>query len=183
MLSISLAACGGGGGGGDAFGDAAKDFFASAKSSLEAEGRPFNNVYSSQPGQVLTNTFFEWNITNIRKETNIDGLTPAAGNIFIVADTKSTNVFEGNESIPVGNFDFYLLYEDDDGEIAEVPALEEFTDGMYPDEVMEAPGGSVEGFLVFEAPEATQAAMLTYYEIWDDAFEGDTYYFEVDLSN
>jgi hypothetical protein len=179
MLPFSLAACGGGGGG-DAFGNAATDFFANAKSSLEAEGRPFNNVYSSQPGQALTNTFFEWNITNIRKETDIDGITPAAGNVFIVADTKSTNVFD--ESIPVGNYDFHLLYEED-GEIVEVLALEEFADGMYPDNVMEAPGESVEGFLVFEAPEATQAAMLTYYEIWDDDFEGDTYYFEVNVSN
>jgi hypothetical protein len=184
LLLFAASACGGGGGGsvggnGPTLSQAANDFFANAKNTLESEGRPYNNVYSAKLGESLKNTFFDWVVSAVSKETSIDGFTPDSGNAFITADIKSTNVFE--EAIPVGNYDFFLLYENEDGEIIETVAFEEFTDGMYPDDVSEEVGETVEGFLVFEVPESVDAAMLTYYEIWDDDFEGDTYYFEVNL--
>jgi hypothetical protein len=40
-------------------------------------------------------------------------------------------------------------------------------------------GDSTSGTLVLEVPKDVTSAIIAYYEIWDDEFEGDTYLFEV----
>jgi hypothetical protein len=148
---------------------------------LEAEGRPFNNVTTGKVGDTLTNTFFEWTVKSVvTKDTlTVDGeeyVPDTDGYQFLLVDITTKNIFD--KSNPMGNPDFSIIWNEGD-ETFEAYAYNEFMDGMYPDEFWQEVGQSDSGTLVFEVPKSVSSAIIAYYEIWDDDFEGDTYLFEV----
>jgi hypothetical protein len=148
---------------------------------LQAEGRPYNNVTTGQLGDTLTNTFFEWTVSNVVAQDTLllDGeeIVPnAAGYKFVLIDITTKNIFE--QPNPMGNVDFSIIWGDGDDTTEDV-AFSEFMDGMYPDKFEQAVGDSASGVLVFEVPQDVHSAIVAYYELWDDEFEGDTYLFEL----
>jgi predicted small lipoprotein YifL len=163
--------------GNSGLGEAIGNFFSNATKSLEGAGRPTDSVNRGQVGNTLDNVFFSWKVTAIEAAETINGDYPGtSGYKFVRADIEVINIVD--EALPVGNYDFFIIYEDEDGETVEDYAYEEFADGMYPDEVEISPGESLTGFLVFEVPEYVNEALLTYYEDYEDGFRGETHYFE-----
>jgi hypothetical protein len=148
---------------------------------LQAEGRSFNNVITGKVGDTLTNTFFEWTVKSVvaKDSLTVDGeeLFPETdGYQFLLVDITTKNIFD--KSNPMGNSDFSIIWSKGDETFEDV-VYGEFMDGMYPDEFWQEVGQSDSGTLVFEVPKNVNSAVIAYYEVWDDDFEGDAYFFEV----
>jgi hypothetical protein len=148
---------------------------------LQAEGRSFNNVTTGKVGDTLTNTFFAWTVRSVEVKDSliVDGeelLPDTNGYKFLLVDITTKNVFD--KANPMGNVDFTIIWTEGD-ETKEDFGYYEFMDGMYPDEFMQEVGESASGILVFEVPANVHNANIAYYELWDDDFEGDAYFFEV----
>lgn len=140
---------------------------------LKSQGRTYDELYTGQMGETLTNSFFEFKIDSAKLLTELAGYLPETdGNKFLVADVEVTNIFE--ETIPVGNYDFYVLWNG--GE--DIPYNASF-DWMYPDDAELAVGETLSGKLVFEIPPDAEDVMIGYTEIWDDEFEGNIYLVEI----
>jgi hypothetical protein len=149
---------------------------------LQAKGRPFNSVTTGKVGDTLTNTFFAWTVNSV---TSGDSITTTDGDEifpnedgykFVIVDVTTKNVFDQPNPMSCG--DFSILWTKGTETIEDVP-FQSFTDEMYPDEIMEEIGQSTSGWVVFEVPQDVTSAMIGYYELWGDNFEGDTYLFEV----
>ncbi|MDR1604388.1 MAG: DUF4352 domain-containing protein [Gracilibacteraceae bacterium] len=159
------------------------EWFYDADYDWDADDRPHGAEYTADLGEPLTNQFFAWTATSCTVKTEIDGRVPSAGYKFILVDIQVENVF--NEELPLGNFDFELVYEENGEEIS-IPAYDAETggviDGMYPDMEYVAPGDALSGFLLFEAPATVKEAQVVYLEVWADDYEGDKYYYNLNLS-
>ncbi|MDR1183479.1 MAG: DUF4352 domain-containing protein [Coriobacteriales bacterium] len=148
---------------------------------LQSEGRPYNNVTTGKVGDTLTNTFFEWTVNSVTTEESLmlDGeeVSPnTSGYKFVLVDITTKNIFD--QPNPMGNFDFTIIWNEGEDTTEDTP-YSQFMDDMYPDEFTQAVGDSTNGILVFEVPSDVTSAIIAYYEIWSDEFEGDTYLFEV----
>ncbi len=140
---------------------------------LSAEGREYDKLYTASMNEALTNSFFEFTITSASSADELEDYVPQTeGYRFLIADVTVKNVF--GETIPVGNYDFYVLWNG-----GEDVAYYSFTDEMYPDDYDLADGESLSGRLVFELPADAADIMIGYTEIWDDDFEGNIYLIEI----
>jgi hypothetical protein len=150
---------------------------------LQAEGRPYNNVYTANVGESLTCSFFEWNLRSVKVVDSIevdgDEIFPnESGYVFVLVDTWTKNTY--TEVNPMSNTDFSILYAYG-GETVEDSPYAKFMDTMYPDETQQNPGDTLDGLVVFSIPAGLTEFNICYYEFWDDEFEGDTYIFEIKL--
>ena len=174
-LAFSLSACGGGGG---------ENPLDSLAKTLQAQGRPANNVITGKVGDTLTNSFFDWTVKSVTTAevlTDSDGdeTTPLTeGNIFVIVDTQAKNITKDTQ--PMGSSDFYIMYTLNGETVEDVP-YSEFMDGMYADWEQLSAGSSLSGKVVFEIPPTATNVMICYSELYEDNFEGDTYLFEVTL--
>lgn len=136
---------------------------------LAAEGREYDQLYTGNMKETLTNSFFDFTINSAELVSEIDGYAPQQeGYSFVVANITVKNIME--DAIPVGNYDFYILWNGGQ----DVSYLS-FNDDMYPDDVELAAGDTLSGDLVFEVPSDATDIMVAYDEIWDDDFVGSTY--------
>lgn len=194
-LSLSMVACGGGSEGGDSgagTGSGSESgsgdgIVGRVDKMLSSQGRSYDELVTGKVGDTLTCTFFEFSISNVETKDELDGYKPnTEGNKFVTADVAVKNIFtdeEGKpESIPVGNYDFTIIWSTEE-ETAEEDhyAYASFMDGMYPDDVTLAGGESLSGKLVFEIPAGINDFGISYVEIFDDEFKGDTYVVECAL--
>jgi hypothetical protein len=148
---------------------------------LQAEGRPYNNVTTGRVGDTLTNSFFEWQVSDVVAQDSLmvngEEIIPNLdGCKFVLVDITTKNVFD--QPNPMGNFDFSIIWGEGDDTTEDI-SYAEFMGGMYPDSFEQAVGESTSGVLVFEVPKDVHSAIIAYYELWDDEFEGDTYLFEL----
>jgi hypothetical protein len=148
---------------------------------LQSKGRPFNSVTTGKVGETLTNTFFAWTVNSVSANESItmDGeevFPNEEGYKFVIVDITTKNVFD--QPNPMGSGDFSIIWTRGTETIEDIP-FRAFVDEMYPDEFTEEVGQSTSGWVVFEVPQDVNSAMIGYYELWDDNFEGDTYLFEV----
>ncbi|MDR0571189.1 MAG: DUF4352 domain-containing protein [Clostridiales Family XIII bacterium] len=153
---------------------------------FDAKGRSYGHISKAKVGETLNNSFFAWTLEGMSaSEALLDGdeeiLPSDEGNKFVTAAVRTENI--SDSPIPVGNYDFLMLWEDVEGAVHEENAYETFMEGMYPDEVTEEPGESQAGFLVFEVPREVSSGMIVYYEYYGDEFEGDAYMFDFTLSD
>lgn len=173
-MMFTLAACGGNSDG-DAQQTSGSNVLDDAKKMLTAGGREYGEVIAGGMNETLTCSFFDFEITGVKSETELEGYQPSQeGYKFVIADVTVKNVFD--DPIPVGNYDFNIVWNG-----GEDYAYEEFMDGMYPDDVELAVGETLSGALVFEIPEDINEFMVVYEEYWDDDFQGNTYTIECQL--
>jgi hypothetical protein len=147
---------------------------------LQSEGRSYEHVYTADTGMTLSNSFFDWTVKSVESAASlIDGeeeiLPSTDANKFIIADIIIKN--NCDQEIPVGNYDYVILWEDENEESHEDNAFEEFMSGMYPNEVTAQVGETVGGKLIFEVPMDVNEGSIAYYEYYEDEFEGDAYLF------
>lgn len=142
---------------------------------LNAEGREYDKLYTGQMNETLICSFFEFSITSANvTDTLADYMPQTDGYQFLVADVTAKNIF--GDDIPVGNYDFYIMWNG-----GEDIAYESFMDDMYPDEVVLKDGESLSGKLVFELPPDASDIMIGYTEVWEDNFKGNIYLVEIKL--
>lgn len=182
-LILGLSACGGEEGGiTDTVSNAASDAVDKVSKMLSAQGREYDELYTGEIGETMTNSFFDFTLNSVETATELAGYTPTQeGYKFVVANVTVKNVFD--QDIPVGNYDFNIIWGTDTETGGEDYAFESFMEGMYPDDITLAPGETASGDVVFEIPEAESTIGIVYYEIWDDDFVGNTYVFNVDLDS
>lgn len=136
---------------------------------LSAKGREYDKLYTVEMNQTHATAFFDFTITESAKVDELEEYTPSTdGNVFLTAQVTVKNTF--GEPIPVGNYDFYILWNG-----GEDVGYSAFFEGMYPDDVELADGETVSGTLVFDIPPDAKDVMIGYTEIWDDDFEGSIY--------
>lgn len=179
-LIFGMSACGGGEGGegGGGIKDVASDLVSRADKMLKAQGREYDNLYTAALKEKLKTPFFEFTVNSAETADELAGYSPLEeGDKFVVVNITVTSVFE-EDDIPVGNYDFTILWGDTEETSGEDVAFEEFMDGMYPDEVMLSNGETLTGDLVFEVPADQTTLAISYLEVWDDEFVGDTYLVE-----
>ena len=186
VMIFSLSACGTAGQSQGNEGGIVNDI----KKMLKAEGRPYDDVFTGNVGDTLTNTFFAWRIKSV---TTADSLVASYGATvtpqtnsyypegyrFVIVDMSAKNVY--NTTNPVGNYDFYIIYEYK-GETVEDTAYSAFMDDMYPDNAYQDVGETTSGKVIFAVPKEVTEIMICYYEFWEDEFEGNTYLFNVTLT-
>lgn len=154
---------------------AISDFADQAAKLMEAGGREYDKLYTAGMNEPLKNSFFECTVTGAELAEELGGYAPETeGYQFLKVDITVKNTF-GN-TIPVGNYDFYLMWNGGN-DVADM----EFVEGMYPDDVELADGETISGFLVFEVPADVSDIMLMYDEVWDDDFVGSSYAISVVL--
>jgi len=143
------------------------------------------NVTTGTIGQTLANEFFDWKVSSVATAetltaSNGSKVTPYYDNSrFIIVDTTVKNTF--NKPIPVGNYDFTIIFEDG-GKAYEDEAYLVFMNGMYPDDIAALAVGSTQsGKLVFEAPKSVSVVYIAYIEFYSDGTIGDPYVFKVNL--
>ncbi len=136
---------------------------------LQAEGREYDKVYTAAMNETLTCSFFDFTITSAETQSQLGEYTPQQdGYQFLVTEVTVKNITK--EAIPVGNYDFYVLWNG--GQDASYTA---FLDDMYPDDISLEPGKTLSGKLVFEIPVDAADVMIGYDEVWDDEFVGSSY--------
>lgn len=169
VLTISLTAC-----------DKAVMITDNVTKMVEAQGRDYDHLITARVGETTTNAFFEWTVSSVKTSFDIDGYTPLDGYMYVVADISTTNITYDN-NLPLGNYDYLIAWGPGDDEW-DWPLIE-FTEGMYPDEVIVEVGKTVEGMLVFLVPDNVIDVSLIYDEIYDDDFVGNTYSYDIVLSD
>ena len=131
-------------------------------------------------GDTLSNSFFEWTISDVRTETELYGKTANAGKKFVVMNVSVTNTTD--EEYEIGNYDF-VSYVAPDMDTGLVETMDSFDDAMYPDEEMLAPGKTRSGTLVFEVDESVEELIIDYIEfIGEDVYKRQYLYHRTDGS-
>lgn len=169
IFTLSLAACG-----------TVNQSTDEVAQTVNAQGREYDNLVTAEVGETTTNAFFEWTVSSVRTAYEIDGYTPAEGTKYVIADISTKNITYHND-LPLGNYDYIIAWGAGDEEWDW--SLYEFTDGMYPDDVVVEVGKTVEGMLIFVVPEDVKDVSIIYEEIYDDDFVGNTYSYDIVLSD
>ena len=92
----------------------------------------------------------------------------------MVVNITVKNTFEDDAKIPMFYTDFTLTW-DGMGDTTVYPESE-FAEGQLPDEYELFKGESRTGDLIFVAPADAKGFSLRYIEVWDDDFEGNSYF-------
>ena len=127
-------------------------------------------------GDTLSNSFFEWTISDVRTETELYGKTANAGKKFVAMDVSVTNTTD--EEYEIGNYDF-VAYVAPDMETGLIDTMNSFDDAMYPDQEMLAPGKTRSGTLVFEVDESVEELIIDYIEFIGEESIGNTNWFDL----
>lgn len=143
-----------------------------AQKIMAACDRGSAQTYLREAGETLHTSFFDFTISDVQAQANFGDLLPQEGHCFLTASVLVQNTFAAAEAIPVGNYDFSLIWEGGQAK-AHLYAAE----GMYPDQIDLAQKESLAGTLVFEIPRIVNKCQIVYQEIWDDHYEGSTYAF------
>ena len=152
---------------------------------LKDNDRPYQNINKGNVGNTLSNVFFDWTVKSV---TTTDSLTDLAGDKrtpvvsnsrFVVVDTTVKNTT--GSTIPVGDYDFFIMYEHN-GKYVEDVAYNNFKTDMYPSNTQLVAGATASGLVVFDAPVDVTFVLICYYEIYDSGAVGDPYLFTVTLN-
>lgn len=141
-------------------------------------------------GDTLRTAFFDMTINNPYTCAEFDGLTPAEGYKFLVAELVLYNYTDNSQ--PIFDYDFEVVWNLDDEDAWAWPECDEIMDENG--EVDYAPKSgkqipvystlgihkSSTGLLLYQVPEDTTDYYIDFYEVFDDGTEegqmGDAFY-------
>lgn len=145
---------------------------------MEADGREYGKVETAEIGETLKNSFFSLRVNDVYRYSTMGNYLPEDGNDFIAVNISIVNI--STQSIPVGTYDYSLRWGDGEDEYFEAYSMDGFEMdyplSYFPDDTNLSVGGSLSGYVFFEAPSDSTELKLEYLEVWDDDFEGNTYY-------
>lgn len=171
-LAFALAGCGKDG---DKQNGSEESYGPLLKQAKEA-GLHVGNLTTGVKGDTLSNSFFDWTISEVRSEKEIYGKTAKDGKKFVIVDVSVTNTTD--EEYEIGNYDF-VAYVAPDMESGLVDTMDSFNDSMYPDEEILAAGKTRTGELIFEVDESVEELIVDYIEFFGDEEMGNTNWFDL----
>lgn len=127
-------------------------------------------------GDTLSNSFFDWTISEVRTEKEIYGKTAKEGKKYVVVHVSVTNTTD--EEYEIGNYDF-IGYVAPDMDSGIVDTMDSFDAAMYPDEAMLAAGETKSGTLIFEVDKSVEELIVDYVEFFGEDTIGNTNWFDV----
>ena len=153
----------------------AKDVLEDVGTEIKADGRAHGQTTSHSEGETAKTAFVEYTVNSARMEPELEDYTPTDPNhTFVVVNITVKNTFEDDAKIPMFYTDFTLTW-DGMGDTTVYPESE-FAEGQLPDEYELFKGESRTGDLIFVAPADAKGFSLRYIEVWDDDFEGNSYF-------
>lgn len=142
---------------------------------IQAEGRGYGKTYELKQDETMKTAFFDLTVNSVTTaETFEDFLPVVEGDQFLVVNVTVTSTLADAGPIPMYYSDFELKWEAA-GEETILPDMA-FAEDQLADEYELAEGESSTGNLIFEVPNAVSAFDFKFYEVWDDEFEGNTYW-------
>ena len=140
---------------------------------LAAADRASAGICLREAGEELTTSFFACTVDNVRTDAALTETKRVAdGQQLVAVDIAVRNIYPGAAAIPVGNYDFTLVWEQ-----GQASAEKVFAEGMYPDHTLLAAGETLNGTLVFAIPQEVTDFQIVHDELWDDGFVGGSYAF------
>lgn len=139
-----------------------------------ANGRTSGETIKGEINEYIENSFFRFAVNESDQKYNVNDYYPDNSeytHLRVNVTLESTY----SDSIPVGVYDFTLVYTYN-GEQVEANALEEeFTTGQFPLNQEILTGDAVSGDLYFMVPHGVTEFTLKYVEYYEDEFIGNTY--------
>lgn len=133
-------------------------------------------------GDQLSTAFFDFSVSSVQRMTSYQGMTPAEGNEFIVANIWLHNTMR--QSLPMFDSDFLLVYGDGDNDYVfpvTMDAPEKQTGNMLASQYSVGINKEITGDLVFEVPKGSTSGFLYFEEYFDNGETGEYYTVGYDL--
>lgn len=136
-------------------------------------GNPVQNVVDSVASRLSGDVtgavekdyqteWFAFRVNSLQTMENYMGVDADEGCVFLVANVYEKNNWDGEEALPMGNFDFYVL----EGEgTEEVWAESPWADEMMPDNFYLEPEEEITYDVVFQVSEDVSTVSFVYVEI------------------
>lgn len=142
---------------------------------LTAQGREYGQTYTGKDDDTLTSSFFSFQVTSAALVPDFADYVPDnPDHAFLVLDMHIVNVFKDDDSIPMFSTDFDCSWGEGEDRTTVFPE-DHFDDSMLPDEWTMLKNDKTDGKLVFIVPADQTQFEISYVELWDDDFEGNTY--------
>ncbi len=120
---------------------------------------------TGEVGKVYKTQWFDFSVNSLETVAEYEGVPADEGYVFVVANITEKNTWDGNESIPMSNWDFYMLEGTD---TAEINPESPWADAMMPDEFSLAPDEEVTYDVVFMVSENVADVKFVYLEVDED---------------
>ena len=130
------------------------------------------NDMRGEIGGLYRTQWFDLSVNSMEVVKEYGGQTADAGYRFVVLEVYEKNTWDGEETIPMGTFDFYV---DHASFIDYIWPESPWTANMMPDEFDLAPGEEVTYMVVFVVPEGLTDADFIYIEIDEAEGVGSTF--------
>lgn len=145
------------------------------KTGLTAQGREYGQTYTGRDDDTLTSSFFSFQVTSAQMVPDFADYVPDnPDHAFLVLDMHIVNVFKDDDSIPMFASDFDCSWGQGEDKTTVFPE-DNFDSSMLPDEWTMLKNDKTDGKLVFIVPADQTQFEITYIELWNDDFEGNTY--------
>ncbi len=143
------------------------------KDKMQGGGRSSGNTHTATAPETQTNSFFALTVNDAYMVASLDGYYPEyVDGAFLVVDITVEDVLDTDSPMPMFTTDFLLGWE---GCAEPEVAYAKFSDDQLEDQWEMNLGEKVSGKLVFDCPANETEFTITFQEVWDDEFEGDTY--------
>lgn len=127
---------------------------------------------TGEVGKNYSTEWFEFSINTLETATEYKGVEVEEGYQFVIANITEKNIWDGNEAIPMGAYDFYMTA---DGATEEIWMEYSWDDAMMPDEFELQPDETATYDAVFYIPVDTAEAKFVYIEIDENEKVGATF--------
>lgn len=143
------------------------------KDKMQGGGRSSGNTHTATAPETQTNSFFALTVNDAYMVASLDGYYPEyVDGAFLVVDITVEDVLDTDSPMPMFTTDFLLGWE---GCAEPEVAYAKFSDDQLEDQWEMNLGEKVSGKLIFDCPANETEFTITFQEVWDDEFEGDTY--------
>ncbi len=147
---------------------------------LEAGGREYGKTTTNEMNEEQKNSFFALKVTEAYRHSSLGGYIPDEGYDFLAVKVYTRNIF--TESIPMSCYDYNIRWGDGENEFAGAQSLDTangYGYNDYPEETSLSIGGEKEGYIYFSIPKDAADLRLEYIEVYEDDFEGSTFYINI----
>lgn len=153
---------------------------------FESNDFPYNEIKEMKMKKVIKTEFMNFEIKSVEKTKEFgdgaDKIFADEGNDLWVVDVEVENTFR--EAIPVGNFDWGIMYIENEENTLNFPSSEitSFSEQfkMYPDEVELGTKEKVAGKVVFSISEEATVITFVYFEMYSNEDPGIFYIVPLD---
>ncbi len=149
---------------------------------LEAGGREYGKTTTNEMNEEQKNSFFALKATEAYRHSSLGGYVPDEGYDFLAVKIFTRNIF--TESIPMSCYDYNIRWGDGENDFAGAQTLDTengYGYDDYPENTTLAIGREKEGYVYFSIPKDATDLRLEYIELYEDDFEGSTFY--INLGN